>query len=134
VLRAPQFFYVHLLILISALYLPMFAYTLAANFDQLESMCEGIEAGHFCYHNFQQEVISTVVVFLQNIVVIGLEKAGQQLSDPYGEDDVDLPVHHFVTFTLRSSLKMLAADPDKEMPTIAIEKSIARTVRALRGG
>ena len=39
--------------------------------------------------------------------------AGQQLSDPYGDDDVDMPVHHFVTFALKSSLKMLAADPDE---------------------
>ena len=39
--------------------------------------------------------------------------AGQQLSDPYGDDDVDMPVHHFVTFALKSSLKILAADPDE---------------------
>ena len=39
--------------------------------------------------------------------------AGQQLSDPYGDDDVDMPVHHFVTFALKSSLKMLAAEPDE---------------------
>ena len=49
---------------------------------EMEHICEGAAPGGFCYRYPQREVICTIVIFLQNIVVIGLEKAGQLRRGP----------------------------------------------------
>ena len=61
------------------------------------------------------------MIFVQNLVVIGLCKAGQQMSDPYGSDTVDMPVRQFVLFVLNASRMMLTANADKIPPTEATE-------------
>ena len=83
------FFYVHLLFFISALYLPMFAYTLAM--DQsigVPKRCETAQAQgslsphETCWFNLWWELMGLSMIFVQNLVVIGLFKAAQQASSP----------------------------------------------------
>jgi hypothetical protein len=115
------FFYVHLLYLISAIYLPLFAYANALQWPEAE--------GTYFPHNedyinatatpsvprhsadligwLSTTLVGTIVIVLQNIIVIGLTKICEMLADPYGTDDADLAVKHFVEFTLQMSKEIL---------------------------
>lgn len=72
------FFYVHFCCLLTTLYLPLFAITSA------------IEAGTGDDIHWSAGVIKGLVVLLQAIFVIGLRVLGQRMSDPYGDDYIDL--------------------------------------------
>ena len=61
------------------------------------------------------------MIFVQNLVVIGLFQAAQQMADPYGSDYGDMPVRHFVLFVLKASRMMLTAAADLVPPTEATE-------------
>lgn len=61
---------------------------------------------------------------LQNIVVIGLTQAGERMSDPYGEDEVDLPARQYVATTLKASRSLLDASPQGEAPSHESEMAI----------
>jgi hypothetical protein len=62
-------------------------------------------------------------------VVIGLIRAGQQLSDPYGSDSVDLPVRLYATDTADASKKMLQVVVDASPVTESTEAAVV-TLRA----
>ena len=89
------FFYVHFICLLTTLYLPLFAVTSA------------IEAGTGNDIHWSAGVIKGLVVFLQSIFVIGLRVLGQKMSDPYGDDLIDLSVMYYVEFVWTHSNRIL---------------------------
>jgi Bestrophin, RFP-TM, chloride channel len=91
------FFYVHFICLLTTLYLPLFAVTSA------------VEAGTGTDTHWSAGVIKGMVVLLQSIFVIGLRVLGQKMSDPYGDDLIDLSVMYYVNFTWTHSNRILHA-------------------------
>ena len=65
-----------------------------------------------------------IMISVQNIIVIGLVRSGQQLSDPYGDDIVDLPVRSWVLWALDASKATLTSSSDPVAPTDRIEADI----------
>lgn len=61
---------------------------------------------------------------VQNIVVIGLTQAGERMSDPYGDDEVDLPARQYVASTLKNSRRLLEASPQVEAPSKESEEAV----------
>jgi len=95
------FFYVHFLSMLTAVYLPLFAVVVAFETGEVDEMNEqGIVVA---------ELVSGLVVFLQALFVIGLRILGQQLSDPYGGDLIDLQIARYVNMILNGSNQILAA-------------------------
>jgi hypothetical protein len=94
------FFYVHFICLLTVLFLPLFAIT------------QGISAGTGEEAHWVVDVVAGLVVFLQSIFIIGMRIVGQKVSDPFGEDLVDLSVMYFVEFTWTQSNRVLnSIDP-----------------------
>jgi predicted membrane chloride channel (bestrophin family) len=93
------FFYVHFLSMLTAVYLPLFAIVVA-----LETGFNPVDVSV----NWG-EIVSGLVVFLQALFVIGLRILGQQLSDPYGGDLIDLQIARYVNMILNGSNQILAA-------------------------
>lgn len=93
------FFYVHFLSMLTAVYLPLFAVVVAYETGAVKNTTSHVIA----------EVISGLVVFLQALFVIGLRMLGQQLSDPFGGDLIDLQISRYVNMILNSSNQILAA-------------------------
>jgi len=93
------FFYVHFLSMLTAVYLPLFAVVVA-----FESG-DGGEGSNILVG----EIVSCLVVFLQSLFVIGLRILGQQLSDPYGGDLIDLQIARYVNMILNGSNQILAS-------------------------
>jgi len=93
------FFYVHFLSILTTVYLPLFAVVV------------GFETGAVGDSNttYVAEIVSGLVVFLQALFVIGLRILGQQLSDPYGGDLIDLQISRYVNMILNGSNQILAA-------------------------
>ena len=93
------FFYVHFLSLLTAVFLPLFAVVVA------------YETGEVTDKNttWVAEIVSALVVFLQALFVIGLRILGQQLSDPFGGDLIDLQIARYVNMILNGSNQILAA-------------------------
>jgi len=89
------FFYVHFISVLTVLYLPLFA------------VSTGYKAGTGNEVHWTADVIAGLVVVLQSLFVIGLRVVGQKMSDPYGDDLVDLSVVHFVDFTWTQSQRVL---------------------------
>ena len=81
----------HFICLLTTLYLPLFAVTSA------------IEAGTGDDIHWSAGVIKGLVVLLQAIFVLGLRVLGQKMSDPYGDDLIDLSVMYYVEFTWTNS-------------------------------
>ena len=79
-----HFFYIHFLVLLSALYLPLFAIT------------QALKAGTGDDTHWLSDFLSGVIVFLQAIFVIGLRMLGRKMIDPYGSDLEDLSVLHYI--------------------------------------
>jgi len=93
------FFYVHFLSMLTAVYLPLFAVVVAYETGgQKED--SNVWVG---------EVVSGLVVFLQALFVIGLRILGQQLSDPYGGDLIDLQIARYVNMILNGSNQILCS-------------------------
>ena len=78
------FFYVHFIILLTALYLPLF------------SVSAALKAGTGSDVYWSADVVAGLVVVFQAIFVLGLRILGQKMNDPYGDDLIDLSVIHFV--------------------------------------
>lgn len=93
------FFYVHFLSMLTAVYLPLFAVVVGYETGAVTTTTSTVVA----------EIISGLVVFLQALFVIGLRMLGQQLSDPFGGDLIDLQVARYVNMILNSSNQILAA-------------------------
>jgi len=95
------FFYVHFLSMLTVVYLPLFAVVVAFETGDVdESNARG---------TLVAELVSGLVVFLQALFVIGLRILGQQLSDPYGGDLIDLQIARYVNMILNGSNQILAA-------------------------
>jgi predicted membrane chloride channel (bestrophin family) len=89
------FFYIHFITLLTALYLPLQAISAALN------------AGTGDETHWTADLIAGLIVVLQSVFVIGLRTLGQKMSDPYGDDLIDLSVIHYVTFTWTMSNRVL---------------------------
>jgi len=86
--QPPHFFYIHFLVLLSALYLPLFAIDTANAAGWGEDVYIGLD------------ILNGVIVFLQCIFVVGLRSLGTKMIDPYGDDLEDLSVINYVEGTL----------------------------------
>eukprot|EP00584_Thalassiosira_punctigera_P008525 CAMPEP_0172533790 /NCGR_PEP_ID=MMETSP1067-20121228/6372_1 /TAXON_ID=265564 ORGANISM="Thalassiosira punctigera, Strain Tpunct2005C2" /NCGR_SAMPLE_ID=MMETSP1067 /ASSEMBLY_ACC=CAM_ASM_000444 /LENGTH=387 /DNA_ID=CAMNT_0013318481 /DNA_START=60 /DNA_END=1223 /DNA_ORIENTATION=+ len=86
--QPPHFFYIHFLVLLSALYLPLFAIDTAYAAGWGEDTYIGLD------------FLNGVIVFLQCIFVVGLRSLGTKMIDPYGDDLEDLSVILYVEATL----------------------------------
>jgi predicted membrane chloride channel (bestrophin family) len=106
------FFYVHFICLLTAMYLPLFAVTSAIN------------AGTGKEVYWVADVVAGLVVFLQVVFVIGLRILGQKMSDPYGDDLVDLSVIHYVNFTWTHSNRILNSHFPSEEASPAVENEL----------
>ncbi|CAB9512125.1 expressed unknown protein [Seminavis robusta] len=100
------FFYVHFICLLTTLYLPLFAVTSA------------MEAGTGEETHWSAGIIKGLVVLLQAIFVIGLRVLGQKMSDPYGDDLIDLSVMYYVHFTWTHSNRILKSHFPEEASTL----------------
>jgi len=87
--QPPHFFYVHFLILLSALYLPLFAIDVGYNTGWGEELYIGLD------------VLNGLIVFLQCIFVVGLRALGNKMIDPFGEDIEDLSVISYIETTAK---------------------------------
>lgn len=74
------FYYVYFFALLKAAYLPLFATIMAFQTGTEEPII------------WSAEMVSILVVVLQSSFIIGLRTLEQHLSDPYGDDLIDLQV------------------------------------------
>mmetsp|Transcript_10482 Transcript_10482/g.15898 ORF Transcript_10482/g.15898 Transcript_10482/m.15898 type:complete len:376 (+) Transcript_10482:93-1220(+) len=86
--QPPHFFYIHFLVLLSALYLPLFAIDTA------------YAAGWGEDKNIGLDILQGLIVFLQCVFVVGLRSLATNMIDPYGDDLEDLSVINYVEGTL----------------------------------
>ncbi|KAL7467289.1 hypothetical protein ACHAXS_007540 [Conticribra weissflogii] len=86
--QPPHFFYIHFLVLLSALYLPLFA------------VDSGYSAGWGNEVYLSLDVLNGLILFVQCVFVVGLRCLGQKMIDPYGDDCEDLSVILYVEATL----------------------------------
>ena len=105
------FFYIHLITIVSGIYLPLLTYIVAIEVDlhdqSWQQKCSGF-------------VVSLLAIVAVNLSIIGLQEVAMRLSDPYGEDAVHFPVMSFVSNTLASTRRMVSRpagqhlDPETE--------------------
>jgi predicted membrane chloride channel (bestrophin family) len=109
------FYYVHFICLLTVLYLPLFAVT------------TGIKAGTGDEAIWVVDIVAGLIVVLQSIFVIGLRILGQKISDPYGDDLVDLSVMFYVEFTWTQSNRILQSHgPPEPEPNPSTETELQR--------
>ena len=94
-----QFFYIHFLVLISALYLPLFAITIGYSNGGDDTFA----------NNWEIDVLNFTFVMLQSIFVVGLRLLAQKMSDPYGLDLVDLSVMTYIYAGIDTSNVIMSA-------------------------
>jgi len=116
------FFYVHFISMLTAVYLPLFAVVVAFETGEVDNTSSMLVA----------EVVSGLVVFLQSLFVIGLRILGQQLSDPYGGDLIDLQVARYVNMILNGSNQILAAKR-LQPPSVETELRLQLKMSSLGG-
>lgn len=108
-LKQIHFFYIHLIAVLTAFYLPLFAVETAV----------GVGAGEDGNVSWTTEVLSAMIVFVQAVFVIGLRLLGNVMMDPYGDDVEDLSVLHYVQHAWEASNRILAtrfpADLDPQL-------------------
>jgi len=95
--QPPHFFYIHCLVLLSALYLPLFAVDAAYGAGWGEETYIGLD------------ILNGVIVFLQCIFVVGLRSLGTKMIDPYGDDLEDLSVINYVEGTFEISATIMSS-------------------------
>lgn len=105
-----SFFYVHFIILLSSLYLPLFAVSAAYNVGGKDV-------------DWSVNLIGGLTVWLQTIFVIGLRTLGLVLQDPFGSDVEDLSVIHYVNFTWKVSNRILAGNNPNPLD-IGVEEEV----------
>jgi predicted membrane chloride channel (bestrophin family) len=113
-----SFFYVHFIMLLSSLYLPIFAVSIAAGAAEADL--------------WLADAVSGLIVFLQALFVIGLRILGQKLADPYGDDLEDLSVMHYVNFTCRMSRRIMTAETPPPFDELE-EDNLSRTTTEALG-
>lgn len=111
------FFYVHFLSLLTAAYLPLFAVIVAFQTGSVDVM-------------WSSELVSAMVIILQALFVIGLRILGQQLSDPYGDDLIDLQITRYVNMILNGSNQILLTKR-LEPPSIETELKLKNKMSSL---
>lgn len=89
------FYYVHFICLLTLMYLPIFAVSSA------------FQAGTGATIYWTADLVGGLVVLFQSMFVIGLRILGQEFSDPFGDDMIDLSVIFYCTFTWRMSNRIL---------------------------
>ena len=89
--QPPHFFYIHFIVLLSSIYLPLFAIDAA------------ITAGWGAERYVGLDVLNGISVLLQCIFVVGLRSLGTNMIDPFGDDVEDLSVILYVESTLEIS-------------------------------
>jgi predicted membrane chloride channel (bestrophin family) len=95
------FFYVHFICLLSVFFLPLFAVSVSFKAGTGEDVF------------WTADVVAGLVVLLQSMFVIGLRILGTKMSDPFGDDAIDLSVMFYCTFNWRMSNRILEApEPD----------------------
>eukprot|EP00573_Skeletonema_grethae_P001810 CAMPEP_0201691054 /NCGR_PEP_ID=MMETSP0578-20130828/4317_1 /ASSEMBLY_ACC=CAM_ASM_000663 /TAXON_ID=267565 /ORGANISM="Skeletonema grethea, Strain CCMP 1804" /LENGTH=386 /DNA_ID=CAMNT_0048176177 /DNA_START=84 /DNA_END=1244 /DNA_ORIENTATION=- len=95
--QPPHFFYIHFLVLLSALYLPLFAIDTA------------YAGGWGAEKAIGLDILQGIIVFLQCIFVVGLRSLGTKMIDPYGDDLEDLSVINYVEGTLEICATIMGA-------------------------
>ncbi|KAL3923293.1 MAG: hypothetical protein SGILL_001740 [Bacillariaceae sp.] len=105
-----HFFYIHFLVFISAVYLPLFAV------DNAYSCGWGDET------DWRIEALNGSIVLLQAIFVVGLRLLGQRMLDPYGDDLEDLSVITYVVTTINNSNIIFSARVPGDPPHIVDPK------------
>jgi predicted membrane chloride channel (bestrophin family) len=105
------FFYIHFIVVLTTLYLPLFAVTMAVQIG--DSWWTG-------------DVIAGLIVVLQAIFVIGLRVLGMKMNDPFGDDLIDLSVMHYVDFTWTQSNRILLSHFPAEEASDEVEQSLVR--------
>jgi hypothetical protein len=104
--QPPHFFYIHFLVLLSALYLPLFA------IDTAYAGGWGVDK------SIGLDVLQGIIVFLQCIFVVGLRSLGTKMINPYGDDLEDLSVINYVEGTLEICRTIMSAkQPAKGAPS-----------------
>ena len=105
--QPPHFFYIHFLVLLSALSLPLFAIDTA------------YAAGWGDETYFGLDILNGIIVFLQCIFVVGLRSLGTNMIDPFGEDLEDLSVILYVDATLEICDTIInSQQPSSEQKTV----------------
>lgn len=116
------FYYVHFIVILTAMYLPLFA------------IAAGLKAGTGAHVHWTADVVAGLVVMLQALFINGLRVLGQKMSDPYGDDLVDLSVMFYVHFTWINSNRILEARlpaPEDDTPDLIEEQMIAARSNSL---
>lgn len=111
-----SFYYRHFICLLAALYLPLFTAQMALTTGTAE---------HKLWAN---DLISALVVFLQNVYLLGLRNIAVKLSDPYGDDVEDLCVLTFVNEAWVESHRLYSAEK-QERGQIEDEEELHRQAR-----
>ena len=106
------FFYIHLVVFITVLYLPLNSIEIASRMS--------------ADSHWISDVLGAFLVCLNNMFVSGLRELGKKLSDPFGLDYEDLSVMHYVAFTWRESARILGARPCERSTNDQIEEDIVR--------
>jgi hypothetical protein len=87
------FVYIHLIVLTSAVYLPLFSYSLATNPEVTK-------------YNWWIEAMMFFIIGVTNLFVLGLRSLGVILADPYGVDIQDFSVLNFVMSTIQCTRRL----------------------------
>eukprot|EP01047_Picozoa_sp_COSAG01_P088429 COSAG01_NODE_20803_length_934_cov_1.471856_2_plen_116_part_00 len=92
---------------------PVFSYNVAisGHFEESHLCWEGqtFDNRVFCTNHMSDEAVTVCVLTIFFLLVIGLARAGQQLSDPFGTDIVDIPVRRSVEFTCAGKMRCAAS-------------------------
>ena len=107
------FFYIHLLYIVTIIYLPMFNLYACAIF----SLEKGIV-------NYAVEIVQVCVIWLHHVFYTGMRELGKTLSDPFGMDYEDLSVMHYINFTWRESGRIMQAENPLKTTSITSEESL----------
>jgi len=108
------YFYTHFICFLTVVYLPLFAISAAYKAG----------TGNDVY--WAADVVGGLIVFLQTIFVRGLRVLGRKMSDPWGDDEIDLSVIHFVIFNWRMSKRVLKAKPPRHDASLDEELDLAK--------
>ena len=112
--QPPHFFYIHFIVLLSSIYLPLFA------------MDAAFSAGWGGEQYVGLDILNGLIVLLQCIFVVGLRSLGTKMIDPYGDDLEDLSVILYVESTLEICSTIMNS---KNKANIQSYRDVMKTVK-----
>lgn len=112
-----SFAYYHFICFLSAVYMPLFAMSAA--------LAAGI--GEAAY--WLTDIIAGLIVLLQGIFVVGLRVLAENMSDPFGSDEGNLSVLHYINFTWKTSVQILLSQKPPPVDKNTEEKLCLEHVR-----